>query len=462
MTELERACGPRAGGGLAGGAGRRARGSSPHAGGRRSCPSSPSLPSRSSLRSPCRSRAARSSASSTSAASPSSAWTRSRRPRSGRSLPGSARRRATPAPRGPSGRSFLPPAHGPLYESDGIVSTLLASGRCCSPSSARPSPEEVRDVAGRVGRVEPGVQGFWISGAPHVVFFPGASPRLAGNVLVWVAARSPSGSRALGLDRRRGGPAARDDQRNRVRLTGVGAACVPHSSSCSHSSHPGCVGGGPWLGTASNGVAGYTASRPRYDDPRRRQAHTLTARRKWGIPRVTLNNGVGGLSADGRRSSSRRTASRTRTACSADRARSPCSARSRSGSHDREAARRLRLRRALAARPHALPDPARLEENLFQYRVRAYDLRTAKLLARVVADKRQRDWIDERLPGRAGRSSAERSLGLHALLEPEQLPVRPCARHRATNRGLHRHPVELDGRPAGDQPGDPRASRAAS
>ena len=34
--------------------------------------------------------------------------------------------------------------------------------------------------------VAPGVQGLWISGAPHVVFFfPEASPRLAGNVLVW-------------------------------------------------------------------------------------------------------------------------------------------------------------------------------------------------------------------------------------------------------------------------------------
>jgi hypothetical protein len=33
--------------------------------------------------------------------------------------------------------------------------------------------------------VAPGVSGLWISGAPHAVFFPGASPRLAGNVLVW-------------------------------------------------------------------------------------------------------------------------------------------------------------------------------------------------------------------------------------------------------------------------------------
>jgi hypothetical protein len=30
-----------------------------------------------------------------------------------------------------------------------------------------------------------GSPGLWISGALHDVFFPGASPRLAGNVLIW-------------------------------------------------------------------------------------------------------------------------------------------------------------------------------------------------------------------------------------------------------------------------------------
>lgn len=33
----------------------------------------------------------------------------------------------------------------------------------------------------QIGR-DPGV---WLSGAPHVVYFPGAPPRLAGNVLIW-------------------------------------------------------------------------------------------------------------------------------------------------------------------------------------------------------------------------------------------------------------------------------------
>ena len=41
-------------------------------------------------------------------------------------------------------------------------------------------------------RVEPvdvgGSSGLWVSGLPHVTFFAGRSPRLAGNVLLWAAA----------------------------------------------------------------------------------------------------------------------------------------------------------------------------------------------------------------------------------------------------------------------------------
>ena len=42
-----------------------------------------------------------------------------------------------------------------------------------------------------------GQPGFWLSGAPHVFFFPGAPPRLAGNVLLW-----QSGSLTLRLEGR--------------------------------------------------------------------------------------------------------------------------------------------------------------------------------------------------------------------------------------------------------------------
>jgi hypothetical protein len=38
------------------------------------------------------------------------------------------------------------------------------------------------------------------------------------------------------------------------------------------------------------------------------------------------------------------------------------------------------------------------QENLFRYRVRAFDLQTGKLLQRVIADRRQRDWNMEGYP----------------------------------------------------------------
>ena len=83
------------------------------------------------------------------------------------------------------GGPFLPPEHGTLYERDGIVSTLLRGPVLLSEFGA---PEFLKKfVTSKVEwvKVAPDVQGLWIAGAPHVVFFPGASPRLAGNVLVF-------------------------------------------------------------------------------------------------------------------------------------------------------------------------------------------------------------------------------------------------------------------------------------
>ena len=81
---------------------------------------------------------------------------------------------------------FVPADHGTLYERDGIVSTLLAGPVLLSEFGA---PEFLKKfaVSTHVEWVEvaPGIQGIWLSGAPHVVFFPDASPRLAGNTLVW-------------------------------------------------------------------------------------------------------------------------------------------------------------------------------------------------------------------------------------------------------------------------------------
>jgi hypothetical protein len=88
------------------------------------------------------------------------------------------------------GGPFLPAEHGTLYERDGIVSTLLRGPVLLTEFGA---PEFLKKfVTSNVEWVEvvPGAQGLWVSGPPHVVFFfPSASPRLAGNVLVWATDR---------------------------------------------------------------------------------------------------------------------------------------------------------------------------------------------------------------------------------------------------------------------------------
>ena len=83
------------------------------------------------------------------------------------------------------GSPFLPAAHGTLYERDGVVSTLLRGPLLLSEFG---NPVFLKKfVTSNVDwvRVTPAVQGLWIAGAGHVAVFPGASPRLAGNVLVW-------------------------------------------------------------------------------------------------------------------------------------------------------------------------------------------------------------------------------------------------------------------------------------
>lgn len=100
------------------------------------------------------------------------------------------------------GGAFLPTQHGGLYGRDGIVSTLLSGPVLLSEFGA---PELLKKfVTSSVQWVEvtPGVQGLWISGAPHVVlFFPDASPRLAGNVLVWATAARTFRLEGQGLTR---------------------------------------------------------------------------------------------------------------------------------------------------------------------------------------------------------------------------------------------------------------------
>jgi hypothetical protein len=90
-------------------------------------------------------------------------------------------------------RLLLPPSRGEpqLYTRDGYVSALLAvpqpvlfsqflsgdGGVLLKKLAASATVEPVR--------VDAAADGLWIAGEEHVVFWPEAPPRLAGNVLVW-------------------------------------------------------------------------------------------------------------------------------------------------------------------------------------------------------------------------------------------------------------------------------------
>jgi hypothetical protein len=85
------------------------------------------------------------------------------------------------------GTAFLPARHGPLYQQGGFVSTLLAVPEPALLSEFGSSGLIKKFSQGNVEylTVAPGVPGLWIEGG-HDVFFGGGSPRLAGNVLVWI------------------------------------------------------------------------------------------------------------------------------------------------------------------------------------------------------------------------------------------------------------------------------------
>jgi hypothetical protein len=165
---------------------------------------------------------------------------------------------------------------------------------------------------------------------------------------------------------------------------------------------PAASAAGPWLGTASNGVAEYTANVHGTTTTVADGSRTLSLDGKWGLPRVTLNNGVGGLSGDGRVL----VLSQDFNATGGLRVRS---------SFLVLGTKPLRLHTTVSLKGDfgfdALSPQGRVlyliqhvsQENLFQYRVRAYDLRTGKLLTRVIADKRQSDWNMTGFP--VGRAS---------------------------------------------------------
>jgi hypothetical protein len=156
---------------------------------------------------------------------------------------------------------------------------------------------------------------------------------------------------------------------------------------------PAATAAGPWLGTASNGVAEYTATSHGKTTVLADGSHRLTLAGKWGLPRVTLNNDVGGLSADGRR-----------LVLAQDDVAHRNGTLSRVSSFAVIGTKPLKLLATVKVRGDfgfdALSPQGRMlyliqhvsQENLFQYRVRAYDLMKHRLLPRVIADKRQRDW----------------------------------------------------------------------
>jgi hypothetical protein len=84
------------------------------------------------------------------------------------------------------GRPPLVPADVPLHLNAGVVSLLLeVHGRPVLLSEVRSQgPALLHKLVGGQTDVEPVPHGAWLSGAPHVFLFPGASPRLAGDTLL--------------------------------------------------------------------------------------------------------------------------------------------------------------------------------------------------------------------------------------------------------------------------------------
>jgi hypothetical protein len=176
---------------------------------------------------------------------------------------------------------------------------------------------------------------------------------------------------------------------------------------------PAASAAGPWLGTASNGV-GYTAAIHGTTTVVADGSHSISVAGKWGIPRVTMNNGVGGLSTDDR--------TLVLAQDGVDHA---------NGALSRESAflvlgtKPLRIRTTvrlhgdfgfdtLSPRGRTLYLIEHVSnENLFRYRVRAYDLANRKLLARVIADKSQRDWLMNGYP--VARATTENGRWVYTL-----------------------------------------------
>ena len=83
------------------------------------------------------------------------------------------------------GVPFVPAHHGTLYARDGFVSTVLHGPVLLSEFGSAYMMKKFASGTVEYVEVAPGVAGLWLADQAHVVFFDDASPRLAGNVLVW-------------------------------------------------------------------------------------------------------------------------------------------------------------------------------------------------------------------------------------------------------------------------------------
>jgi hypothetical protein len=161
---------------------------------------------------------------------------------------------------------------------------------------------------------------------------------------------------------------------------------------------PAASASGPWLGTTPEGI-GYSAVT--YGDTTTigDGTRSISAHGKWGIPLVTMNGDAGGLTTDGR--------VLVLGNAGADH---PNGALSRKSSFLVLGTKPLHVVRTVTLRGDfgfdtLSPDGRTLyliqhvsQRELLRYQVRAYDLGAGRLLSRVIADKRQSDWLMTGMP----------------------------------------------------------------
>jgi hypothetical protein len=101
--------------------------------------------------------------------------------------------------------------HGTLYANEGAVSTLLAAPQPALLTEFGNAYMLKKLATGAPVGVEvaPGSPGLWIA-SEHVVVFPGASPRFAGNVLLWTRGNVTYRLEARGLGEARAIELARE------------------------------------------------------------------------------------------------------------------------------------------------------------------------------------------------------------------------------------------------------------